>query len=698
MLYLAGIIVFVTIVDATLHLDCPLYCECDWASWSVSCSDLQLLPAFHPSTTDVWLEGTRLSSIPHEAFSKLVNISHIYISEDKTLRGLDRHSFYNSPRMSHIELRSLRKLSSIHPEAFQDLPHLQYLGILNTGLSSFPALKLILSVQAEFVLEIVDNTLLEVIPANAFNGLSENYLTIMFNGNGLRSIQPYAFNESRLEEVYLNRNVDLETVDALAFSGVIHGPTLLDLSETRVTTLPSMGLGAVETFQAKNTWGLKQLPPLTAFLHLQSAELTFPSHCCGLSKLTRWRGQTEEVICNLTKTLGLRSPQGVSSRRFGRHTITQQEDFLHNSSLQTFANPYHHFLHPDLFRPSELWPNEGPYFVDLPTEPPEEGLDYALCSDPLAHQRAVACVPEPDALNPCEDVMSQGFLRMAVWAVSLLAILANLLVLLVLLTSRRRLSITRFLICHLAFADLCMGVYLLLIAAVDVYTRSHYYQHAVAWQTGAGCQLAGTLSVFSCELSVYTLTAITLQRWHAIYFAMSPERRLRLRHAAAAMLGGWLLCLTLALLPLVGVSSYQRVSVCLPMDVETAAARVYVVLVLSFNILAFTVVVACYLHIYCMVHNPRHQSSRHDASMAQRMAVLIFTNFLCVAPISFYGLSALHRPLITITDSKVLLVLFFPLNSCTQPFLYALLTRAFQWDAAAMLSRVGLWRPQAPLC
>uniref|UniRef100_A0A8C5B258 Thyroid stimulating hormone receptor n=1 Tax=Gadus morhua TaxID=8049 RepID=A0A8C5B258_GADMO len=143
--------------------------------------------------------------------------------------------------------------------------------------------------------------------------------------------------------------------------------------------------------------------------------------------------------------------------------------------------------------------------------------------------------------------------------------------------------------------------------------------------------------------------------------------------------------------------TYQRVSVCLPMDVETAAARVYVVLVLSFNILAFTVVVACYLHIYCMVHNPRHQSSRHDASMAQRMAVLIFTNFLCVAPISFYGLSALHRPLITITDSKVLLVLFFPLNSCTQPFLYALLTRAFQWDAAAMLSRVGLWRPQAPL-
>ena len=51
-----------------------------------------------------------------------------------------------------------------------------------------------------------------------------------------------------------------------------------------------MGLGAVEKFQAKNTWGLQTLPPLAAFLHLQSAELTFPSHCCGLTKLKRWRG------------------------------------------------------------------------------------------------------------------------------------------------------------------------------------------------------------------------------------------------------------------------------------------------------------------------------------------------------------------------------------------------------------------------
>ncbi|XP_078145482.1 thyrotropin receptor-like [Centroberyx gerrardi] len=154
----------------------------------------------------------------------------------------------------------------------------------------------------------------------------------------------------------------------------------------------------------------------------------------------------------------------------------------------------------------------------------------------------------------------------------------------------------------------------------------------------------------------------------------------------------------LSLLPVVSVNSYQRVSICLPMDTETTAGQVYVVSILMLNVLAFIVVCLCYFHIYCMVHNPQHQSSRCDASMAKRMAVLIFTNFLCLAPISFYGLSAtLHRPLITVTDSKVLLVLFYPINSCAQPFFNAILTRAFHWDILMLLSRMGLCQRQAQL-
>ncbi|XP_056158097.1 thyrotropin receptor-like [Lampris incognitus] len=688
------VVVFITSVESTLLLEwCPAQCECESETRGISCFDIDVIPSFHPSTEEVWLVETRLLSIPQDAFANLVNVSHIYISDDEGLRHLDKHSFHNLPLIVHIEIRSLRTLSQIDPEAFKDLPNLKYLGIFNTGLYSFPVIYNIQSTQEEFLLEIVDNLLIEMIPANSFHGICDNDLTIIMNGNGLKEIQHYAFNGSRLQEVYLNKNVDLERVDEFAFSGVIHGPTLLDLSETRVSSLPSIGLGLIEKLRAKNTWTLKKLPPLTAFLHLQKAELTFHSHCCGLKNLKRWRGHTEAAICNLTRAgVGqqLQKSSGTFYPGYQRHKPFHQDPHLHDSdNLENIEKPYHHQYS---ICPSE---ERGLFYVDSPMGDPDEGFDYALCNKLHMDNFKVSCRPLPDAFNPCEDVMSHGFLRVFVWIVSLLAILANSLVMVILLISHHKLSITRFLICHLAFADFCMGLYLLLIGSVDLYTRSQYYHHAIDWQTGAGCNLAGTLSIFASELSVYTLTAITLQRWHDIFFAMRSKQKLRMRHIAAVMLVGWLLCLILALLPLAGVSSYQKVSVCLPMDTKTSAAQVYVVSVLTLNILAFMVVCVCYFHIYCMVHNPEHQSSKQDASMAKRMAVLIFTNLLCLFPVSFYGLSAaLHRPLITVTQSKVLLVLFYPLNSCANPFLYTILTRTFHRDVLMLLSRTGIFQPQ----
>jgi hypothetical protein len=38
--------------------------------------------------------------------------------------------------------------------------------------------------------------------------------------------------------------------------------------------------------------------------------------------------------------------------------------------------------------------------------------------------------------------------------------------------------------CNLAFADLCMGTYLLLIAAMDVHSMGTYFNYAIDWQEG----------------------------------------------------------------------------------------------------------------------------------------------------------------------------------------------------------------------
>lgn len=49
---------------------------------------------------------------------------------------------------------------------------------------------------------------------------------------------------------------------------------------------------------------------------------------------------------------------------------------------------------------------------------------------------------------------------------------------------RFRITVPKFLICNLAIADFCMGVYLLLIAIMDARSVGDYFNYAIDWQNG----------------------------------------------------------------------------------------------------------------------------------------------------------------------------------------------------------------------
>lgn len=59
-----------------------------------------------------------------------------------------------------------------------------------------------------------------------------------------------------------------------------------------------------------------------------------------------------------------------------------------------------------------------------------------LCNAFTEDRPPIRCYPIPDALNPCEDVMGSNYLRGSVWIVAFLAVFGNVLVLVVLLTTR----------------------------------------------------------------------------------------------------------------------------------------------------------------------------------------------------------------------------------------------------------------------
>ncbi|KAM4866812.1 follicle-stimulating hormone receptor [Thomomys bottae] len=588
---------------------------------------------------------TKLRVIPKGAFSGFGDLEKIEISQNDCLEVIEADVFSNLPKLHEIRIEKANNLLYINPEAFQNLPNLRYLLISNTGIKHLPAVHKIRSLQ-KVLLDIQDNINIHMIERNSFMGLSFESVILWLNKNGIQEIHNCAFNGTQLDDLNLSDNNNLEELPNDVFQGA-SGPVILDISRTRIHSLPSYGLEKLKKLKARSTYNLKKLPSLEKFVALMEASLTYPSHCCAFAN---WRRQSSELhpICN--KSILRQEVDDTTQSRGPRISLTEDDESSYGRGF-------------------DLMYSES---------------DYDLCNEAVE----VTCSPKPDALNPCEDIMGYTTLRVLIWFISILAITGNITVLVILTTSRYKLTVPRFLMCNLAFADLCIGIYLLLVASVDIHTKSQYHNYAIDWQTGAGCDAAGFLTVFASELSVYTLTAITLERWHTITHAMQLECKVQLRHATTVMVVGWVLALAAALLPIFGISSYMKVSICLPMDVDSPLSQLYVVALLVLNVLAFVVICGCYTHIYLTVRNPNIVSSSSDTRIAKRMAALIFTDFLCMAPISFFAISAsLKVPLITVSKAKILLVLFYPINSCANPFLYAIFTKCGCYEMQAQIYR-----------
>ncbi|XP_062858987.1 follicle-stimulating hormone receptor isoform X1 [Trichomycterus rosablanca] len=526
----------------------------------------------------------------------------------------------------------------------------------------------------------------------------------MVSENGvLQRIEAYAFaNLTNLEEITITKSKNLVSMDKDTFWG-LSKLRYLTISNTGLTVLPDFSKvksAALEfLFDLEHNMNIKVIPS-NAFIGLTSENGTITElrltkngitevdknafNGTKIEKLDISRTALSSLPENMLRKLKLLIATSVYSMRWLPNLEIFAELTQANLTYASHCCAFKNF--------KKNMSRKNPLCNYPATRNQEPDFFKEHCKDVIE----VTCYPEPDAFNPCEDIMGFTFLRILIWFISVLAVVGNFIVLLVLLSSRAKLTVPRFLMCHLAFADFCMGLYLMMIAAVDVQTRSHYYNYGIEWQTGPGCTTAGFLTVFASELSLFTLTAITLERWHTITYAMRLERQLRLHHACGVMAFGWLFSILSALMPILGVSSYMKTSICLPMDVETVPAQCYVMLLLILNAAAFLVVCACYVSIYATVRHPAAVPASADARVAKRMAVLVFTDLLCMAPISFFAISAaVGQPLITVSHAKVLLVFFYPINSCANPFLYAFFTKSFKQDFFVLASRFGCFEARA---
>ncbi|XP_050428595.1 G-protein coupled receptor GRL101-like [Adelges cooleyi] len=300
-------------------------------------------------------------------------------------------------------------------------------------------------------------------------------------------------------------------------------------------------------------------------------------------------------------------------------------------------------------------------------------------------RHVLQCRPLPDEFSSCEDLMSNMMLRVCIWILAIVAITANLMVIVFRAKYRHTNQVHSFLIINLALGDFLMGSYLLVIAVVDWYYRGVYFIHDSDWRQSSMCNVAGFISTFSSELSVFTLTVITLERLLVIIFPFKV-RRLQMDCTRMLMAICWLLAIVISVIPLFNIhyfrNFYGRSGVCLALHItpDKPNGWEYSVFIFLFvNLGSLLLISGSYLWMFFVAkttHRATENLIRHralsESAMAWRMSLLVATDAACWVPIIGLGLWSLAGFTVHPQVFAWVAVFVLPLNAAVNPVLYTL--------------------------
>ncbi|XP_055713692.1 lutropin-choriogonadotropic hormone receptor isoform X2 [Phlebotomus papatasi] len=624
------------------------------------------------SLTALDLRANPLSGIKPGAINNMPRLRKLVLSDARSLSELPSLDGCGALEILRVDRASLSKVPF---NLCKTCPRLKSLELKSNKLRIVPELS---GCRELRVLDLAGN-LITSLHGAPFHGLGQLH-DLLLSHNDIQEIPRTAFSGAgKLQVLDLEGN-KIHKIDADAFADFAQLEDL-NLGNNIFPQLPATGLHRLLHLKTFNNPKLREFPPPETFPRIQTLVLSYAYHCCSFLPL-------------LTLTHRNKAPPLQEAVLFP--SDNEFDMSLWNNSLTDIWPQLHNLSKKFGPQINELWDSFGSDFTypgNLPAYVEEyfeeENVAPTRNFAPDILPGATQCLPLPGPFLPCSDLFDWWTLRCGVWVVFLLAMLGNGTVVFVLIFSRSKMDVPRFLVCNLAAADFFMGVYLGILAVVDASTLGEFRMFAIPWQMSAGCQLAGFLAVLSSELSVYTLAVITLERNYAITHAMHLNKRLSLRHAGYIMTFGWAFALTMAILPLFGVSDYRKFAVCLPFETTNSTASLaYVVFLMLINGIAFLILMGCYLKMYCAIRGSQAWNS-NDSRIAKRMALLVFTDFLCWSPIAFFSLTAafgLH--LISLEQAKVFTVFVLPLNSCCNPFLYAILTKQFKKDCVLICKAI----------
>ncbi|XP_055889810.1 G-protein coupled receptor GRL101-like [Biomphalaria glabrata] len=315
--------------------------------------------------------------------------------------------------------------------------------------------------------------------------------------------------------------------------------------------------------------------------------------------------------------------------------------------------------------------------------------NYKLCCPQMLNPNISVdkCHAPVDVISSCKHLVGDILKRITIWTVGLITLVGNGIVLVYRIGWNREIFKKAYglFVSGLAVSDFIMGVYLLLIAVVDIQYKNIYVLEDVKWRHSVLCQFAGFLSTISSETSTFFICLITTDRFLKITFPFGQHKFTKVGKIYSLTLV-WLIGFLLAIIPIIFTkwNIYSSNGLCLALPLGSPENNGWIFSFIVFvvlNFILFLFIAIGQILIFVNIVNVRKsmQNMRNDArrrqedlNIARKLAFVALTDFMCWFPVGILGFLSLKGHIFDREVYAWIAVFVIPVNSALNPIIYTI--------------------------
>nr|KAI8751907.1 hypothetical protein BgiMline_014625 [Biomphalaria glabrata] len=317
--------------------------------------------------------------------------------------------------------------------------------------------------------------------------------------------------------------------------------------------------------------------------------------------------------------------------------------------------------------------------------------DFTLCCPQIlnANISVDKCHGPADAISSCNHLIGDVLKRLVIWIVGIITIVGNGIVLIYRFVWNREVFKKAYglFVTGLALSDFLMGIYLMIIASVDIDYKDMYVLEEKHWRNGTLCQISGFLSTLSSETSTFFICLITLDRYLSINYPFG-EYKLTKTWTRILFILAWLVGIVLAAIPLV-ISSWKIYStngLCLALpfsSIRFSGWEFTFVVYVGVNFVLFLLIAFGQVAIFVNITRRKQSMPSlkkcpkrrlEDLAVARKLAFVAMSDFLCWFPIGIIGIFSMKGHTFDSDVYAWFAVFVLPINSALNPVIYTIPT------------------------